>query len=43
MNKLIIQLINKLDNSGVNVLMIDLFKIAIEILEKRNVLEDPFH
>ena len=39
MNKLIIQLINKLDNSGVNVLMIDLFKIAIEILEKRNLLD----
>ena len=39
MNKLIIQLINKLDNSGVNVLKIDLFKIAIEILEKRNLLE----
>ena len=39
MNKLIIQLINKLDNSGVNVLMIDLFKISIEILEKRDLLE----
>ena len=39
MNKLIIQLINKLHNSGVNVLMIDLFKISIEILEKRDLLE----
>ena len=39
MNKLIIQLINKLDNSGVNVLMIDLFKISIEILEKRDLLK----
>jgi len=39
MDKLITQLINKLENSGVKVLKADLFKLSIEILKQRNLLQ----
>ena len=39
MDRLITQLINKLENSGVKVLKADLFKLSIEILKQRNLLQ----
>ena len=39
MDKLITQLINKLENSGVKVLKADLFKLSIEILKQKNLLQ----